>query len=109
MTKFTAISVILYNQVAPAELEALLLQHPAVADAAVIGTPDPDAGELPTAYIVKKPGVDVTSEDICDFVAQHVAPQKKIRGGVKYIDNVPKSAAGKILRRILRDQLKNAQ
>ena len=90
-------------QVAPAELESLLLKHPAVADAAVVGTPDLEAGQLPTAYIVKRSNIVVTEDELCQFVASQVAPQKKLRGGVKFIEKIPKSAAGKILRRILRD------
>ncbi|MFL6203823.1 MAG: 4-coumarate--CoA ligase family protein [Acidimicrobiales bacterium] len=89
-------------QVPPAELEALLLTHPAVADAAVIGVPDEEAGEIPSAYVVLKEGADVTAEDIQQFVAGQVASYKQIRK-LTFIDAVPKSASGKILRRLLRD------
>ena len=85
-------------QVAPAELEALLLTHPAVADAAVIPKADTEAGEVPKAFIVKRS--DVTAEEIMAFVAEHVAPFKKVRV-VEFIEKVPKSASGKILRREL--------
>jgi len=90
-------------QVPPAELEALLLTHPSIADAAVIPVPDEEAGELPKAYIVLKPAIPATAHEIMDFVAGHVATYKQIRI-VEFIDAIPKSASGKILRRVLRDQ-----
>jgi acyl-CoA synthetase (AMP-forming)/AMP-acid ligase II len=85
-------------QVAPAELEAILLGHPAVADAAVIPSPDEDAGEVPKAFVVLKSPAE--ADDIMAFVAQRVAPHKKIRK-LQFIDAIPKSASGKILRRTL--------
>ena len=90
-------------QVPPAELEALIVTHPAVADVAVIGIPEIEAGELPKAFVVLKPGESATAEDIQEFVAGHVASYKKIRL-VEFTDEIPKSASGKILRRFLRDQ-----
>ena len=90
-------------QVAPAELEALLLTHHAVADAAVIGVPDEEAGEVPKAFVVLKG--EATPEAIMAFVAEQVAPYKKIRA-VEVIAQIPKSASGKILRRMLKDQEK---
>jgi acyl-CoA synthetase (AMP-forming)/AMP-acid ligase II len=87
-------------QVAPAELEALLLTHPAVADAAVIPSPDEEAGEVPKAYIVLKPDRAASPEELISFVASHVAPHKKIRR-IELIDHIPKSPSGKILRRVL--------
>jgi acyl-CoA synthetase (AMP-forming)/AMP-acid ligase II len=90
-------------QVPPAELEALLLTHPAVADAAVVGLPDPEAGEIPAGYVVLKPGQSATAEEIQQFVADQVASYKQIRR-ITFLDAVPKSASGKILRRVLRDQ-----
>ncbi|XP_072045292.1 uncharacterized protein [Amphiura filiformis] len=91
-------------QVAPAELEALLLTHPSVADAAVIGIPDEEAGELPKAFVVLKGDVEITEEELCTFVADQVAPHKKLRGGIEFTRGIPKTAAGKILRRQLRLQ-----
>ncbi|OLE16436.1 MAG: hypothetical protein AUI36_37350 [Cyanobacteria bacterium 13_1_40CM_2_61_4] len=85
-------------QVAPAELEGLLLSHPAIADAAVIPLPDEEAGEVPKAFIVLKG--QATAEEIIDFVEKQVAPHKRIRE-VEFIDKIPRSAAGKILRRVL--------
>jgi acyl-CoA synthetase (AMP-forming)/AMP-acid ligase II len=100
--------LIKYNgyQVAPAELEALLLANDKVADCAVVGVPDETAGELPRAYIVLKPGQEATEEDIQKYIEPLVNPQKKLRGGVRFIEAIPKSASGKILRRVLVDQIK---
>jgi acyl-CoA synthetase (AMP-forming)/AMP-acid ligase II len=87
-------------QVAPAELEALLLTHPAVADAAVIPVADEEAGEIPKAFVVKKAGAELNEEQLMAWVSEHVSPQKKIRK-VEFIDIIPKSLSGKILRRVL--------
>ena len=86
-------------QVPPAELEAILLEHPAVADCAVIGVPDEEAGEIPKGFVVVS-GEDVTDDELMAFVAERVSPQKKLRQ-LERIDEVPKSASGKILRREL--------
>jgi len=88
-------------QVAPAELEALLLTHPAVADAAVIPSPDEEAGEVPKAFVVLKALAD--EEEIKSFVAERVAPYKKLRF-VEFVEQIPKSPSGKILRRILKER-----
>jgi 4-coumarate--CoA ligase len=90
-------------QVAPAELEALLLTHPSVADAAVVGLPDEEAGEIPAGYVVLKPGSATTPEQIQAFVAEQVASFKQLRR-LNVVDAIPKSASGKILRRVLRDE-----
>ncbi|MGA5407132.1 4-coumarate--CoA ligase family protein [Streptomyces lavendulocolor] len=91
-------------QVAPAELEALLLSHEAVADAAVIGVYDRDGNEVPKAYVVRQLGANhLSGDDIIAFVAGKVAPYKKIRR-VEFIDGVPRAASGKILRRELRER-----
>lgn len=88
-------------QVAPAELEALLQTHPSVADVAVIGLPDEEAGELPVAFVVMRQGHGPDPEGLQAFVAGHVASYKQIRQ-VRFIDAIPKSASGKILRRVLK-------
>jgi 4-coumarate--CoA ligase len=91
-------------QIAPAELEALLLTHPGIADAAVIGTPDADGQEVPMAFVVRQAGSAAPALDeagVMDFISGKVAPFKKIRR-VEFIEAVPKSASGKILRRLLK-------
>ena len=88
-------------QVPPAELEALLVTNPQIVDAAVIGVPDDEAGELPKAFVVRAPGTDISIEQIQAFVAEHVATYKQVRL-VEFVDAIPKSASGKILRRELR-------
>ncbi|XP_073957644.1 luciferin 4-monooxygenase-like isoform X2 [Choristoneura fumiferana] len=93
-------------QVSPAEIEAVLLEHPAVRDAGVTGVPDPLAGELPTAFVVKQPSHEVTEKDLINFVASKVSPWKQLRGGVRFVNEIPKTGSGKILRRIIRDMLK---
>jgi len=90
------------GKVAPSELEHLLLTHSDVADAAVIGVRDEFAGELPRAYVVKRPGATVTKEDIERFINDQVAPYKRLRGGVVFLPAIPKLASGKILRRELK-------
>ena len=88
-------------QVAPAELEALLVSHPAIADAAVIPSPDEEAGEIPKAFVVLKQ--NISPDEIMSFIAEQVAPHKKIRK-LDIVDEIPKSASGKILRRVLVEQ-----
>ncbi|WP_433678249.1 4-coumarate--CoA ligase family protein [Nocardia sp. CA-119907] len=91
-------------QVPPAELESLLLSHPSITDAAVIGVPDEEGEEIPMAFVVPKPGADLGEEEVIGFVAEQVAPYKKVRR-VEFIAEVPKSAAGKILRKDLRGRV----
>ncbi len=88
-------------QIAPAELEALLLSHPKIMDAAVVGVLDDDRQEIPKAFVVTVADSDLTADDVMAFVAENVAPHKKVRR-VEFIEAVPKSAAGKILRKDLR-------
>lgn len=93
-------------QVAPAELEALLLGHDAIADAAVIGAPDADGNEVPRAYVVPGPGEAgerLTADDVMAYVAERVAPYKKVRQ-VEFVTAVPRATSGKILRRELRER-----
>ncbi|AUG75236.1 AMP-dependent synthetase [Kitasatospora sp. MMS16-BH015] len=90
-------------QVAPAELEALLLGHPEVQDAAVVGVTGADGVERPKAFVVRGAGSALTGEQLMAYVAERVAPYKKVRA-VEFIEAVPKSLSGKILRRELRDR-----
>lgn len=100
---------------APAELESHLLTHPAVADCAVIPVPDDAAGEVPKAFVVKSPSIGLEDNDrvimreICKHVEEHKSRHKWLKGGVEFIDVIPKSPSGKILRRLLRDQDKEAR
>jgi long-chain acyl-CoA synthetase len=89
--------------IAPAEIEAVLYEHPAVRECAVVGKPDNLAGELPKAYVVLKDGCSVKAEELIKFCEERVAPYKKIRL-VEFIDEIPKTQVGKILRRVLRDK-----
>jgi len=94
------------NQVAPAELEALLLDHPAVQDAAVVGVTI-NGEELPRAYIaLQENSKGATEKEIASWLATKVAKHKRLAGGVKFVDAIPKNPSGKILRKILRDQAK---
>jgi 4-coumarate--CoA ligase len=105
--------LIKYNgfQVAPAQLEGLLLGHPAVNDVAVIGVYSKEkATELPRAYVV--PTNDYTAGEDLErhlsvWLHEKVAPHKQLRGGIRFVNEIPKSAAGKVLRRVLAEQAKN--
>jgi 4-coumarate--CoA ligase len=89
-------------QVAPAELEEVLRMHPEIADAAVIGIPNAATGELPRAYIVKTQNSNINEKIIKDYVAEKVAEYKRLEGGVEIVEQIPKNATGKILRRELK-------
>lgn len=93
-------------QVPPAEIEGVLLTHPKIKDAAVIGIPDEMAGELPLAFVVKADD-SLTEDEVINFVAKTASPAKKLHGGVKFIDEIPKNLSGKILRRELRELAKS--
>ncbi|MGV9787007.1 4-coumarate--CoA ligase family protein [Streptomyces sp. NPDC003435] len=89
-------------QVAPAELEALLLTHPGIADAAVIGVVNDQGNEAPHAFVVRQPTApDLSANEVMLYVGERVAPYKRVRG-VTFTDGVPRAASGKILRRELR-------
>jgi 4-coumarate--CoA ligase len=100
-------------QVPPAELEGLLLSHPKIADVAVTGVYSKERQtELPRAYVVLKEGEKedrAAAEDISSWLQERVASHKRLRGGVKFMKEIPKSASGKILRRVLRDQAKEEE
>ena len=87
--------------VAPAELEAVLLEHPDLADCGVTGVPDPEAGEVPKAFVVPRAGRDIDVEELERFVAERVAGYKQIRH-FEVVDAIPRTPSGKILRRMLK-------
>jgi long-chain acyl-CoA synthetase len=89
--------------VAPFELEEVLMQHPAVADCAVVGAPDADGFEVPKAYVVLRPGAPADGEQLMAFVGERVAPFKKVRQ-VEFVREIPRSPSGKILRRVLKER-----
>jgi long-chain acyl-CoA synthetase len=93
--------------VGPAEVEAVLCEHPAVADAGVIGKPDEAAGEIPKAFVQLRAGANVTAAELIDFVKERIADYKRVRE-IEFIDKVPRTASGKILRRELADKQKAA-
>ncbi|KAH8688456.1 hypothetical protein BGZ61DRAFT_533234 [Ilyonectria robusta] len=102
------------HQVAPAELESHLLTHPLVSDCAVIQVPDARAGELPKAFVVKsleaaQKSDEETTKAIHLHVEEHKAKHKWLKGGIEFIEVIPKSASGKILRRVLRDHEKKSR
>lgn len=92
-------------QVSLSELESLLRAHPAIKDAAVIGVPDPEVGELPMAYIVSENEEDLTETEVMQYVDENAAPHKKLRGGVVFVSSIPKSADGEVLRTELKEKL----
>jgi long-chain acyl-CoA synthetase len=91
--------------VAPAEIEALLLEHPGIIDSAVIGIPNDEAGQLIKGLVVLKPGLTLTPEDILTFANGKLAGYKRIHF-IEIIDSIPKTASGKILRRDLQEREK---
>lgn len=95
-------------QVAPAEVEAVILTHEKVKDCGVIGIPDEEAGELPFAYVVKQPGVELTENEVIEHVKINTSKAKWLRGGVKFVDAIPKTPSGKLLRREMKEMFKNS-
>lgn len=89
--------------IAPAEVESVLLEHPAVADCAVTGRPDAEAGESPHAYVVLRPGQSASADELAEFVRERVAGYKQIRS-LEFIDAVPRTPQGKILRQTLKER-----
>ncbi|KAK7084875.1 hypothetical protein SK128_003932 [Halocaridina rubra] len=89
------------HQVSPSEIEEELLRHPGVMDAGVVGVPDDRSGELPRAYIVKKG--DTSAEDIMNFMKERVASVKQLKGGIRFVESLPKNPTGKMLRRVLQE------
>ncbi|KAJ8448452.1 hypothetical protein Cgig2_022080 [Carnegiea gigantea] len=88
-------------QIAPADLEAVLMSHPNILDAAVTAAADEEAGEIPVAFVVKRPGSSLSRDEVIEHVAKEVAPCKKVRE-VVFVTSIPKSPAGKVLRRQLK-------
>jgi 4-coumarate--CoA ligase len=94
-------------QVAPSELEGVLLSHPEILDVAVIGIPAAENGsELPKAYVIKKPGSNIGEKDVKAWIQERLAKYKALDGGVKFVDSIPKTASGKILKRVLREEVR---
>ncbi|KAG0550059.1 hypothetical protein BDA96_01G306900 [Sorghum bicolor] len=91
-------------QIAPADLEAILIEHPGIVDVAVTSTEDKEAGEIPVAFVVRKSGSGLSCTQVMDYVAKQVSPYKKVRK-VVFVESIPKSPAGKVLRRLLKDSL----
>ncbi|XP_048005497.1 luciferin 4-monooxygenase-like isoform X2 [Leguminivora glycinivorella] len=93
------------NKVAPLELETILLLHPGVREAGVVGNPAGDIGEEPTAFVVRQPGASVSEQELIDYVSAEVSPYMQLRGGVVFVPELPRNPRGKILRRRLREIL----
>ncbi|XP_073948204.1 luciferin 4-monooxygenase-like isoform X1 [Choristoneura fumiferana] len=91
------------HQISPVELEGVIRQHPAVSDVAVTSVSDPECGELPVACVVRKPGYDVTAEEIKDIVKDNLVDSKRLRGGVIFLDAIPQTASTKVHRRKLKE------
>ncbi len=103
--------LIKYNafQVPPAEIEGILQMHPKVREAGVFGIPDEKTGEKAVAFVVKQPGVDVTDQEIIEFVAEKASKPKQLHGGVYFVDQLPKNDTGKVMRRILKEMWQKQQ
>lgn len=86
-------------QVAPAELEAIIRDHPDILDAVVVGVPNEKTGEIPRAFVVRKPNANITAKEVQEHVAKQTSKYKHLTGGVYFVDSIPKTPTGKILRR----------
>lgn len=91
-------------QIAPAELEMMLQTHPEILEAAVVGMPIEGGSEVPRAYVVLRRNGGLSEVEVKEFMRKHLAEYKQLRGGVRFVDELPKNAVGKILRRELRDK-----
>lgn len=91
-----------YFQVSPTELENLISQLKGVADVAVVGIPDVLSGEIPRAFVVKSPGSDISEKAILNHVEKNVVAYKKLAGGVRFLDLIPRNPSGKVLRNELK-------
>jgi len=103
--------LIKYNafQIAPAELEDTLLSHPGINDSGVIGIPNERVGQVPRAYIVKAADSTITEEEVHAFFEERLSPHKQLRGGIVFVEVLPKSASGKLLRRVLLQEYLDSQ
>lgn len=97
------------HQVSPVEVEHMLCQIDGVVDAAIIGLPDEDAGELPMAFVVKKEGSNLNGEEVFNYVRDNMTVYNQLKGGVRFIDTIPRSIAGKIQRRDLKKMAQDTQ
>lgn len=95
-------------QIEPVELEDVLTSHEEIEDSCVVGVPNELCGEVPRAYVAKQENSTLTEADIQSFVDGIVSPHKKLRGGVKFVNSLPRSSSGKLLRHVLRHQYMSA-
>ncbi|WVZ57798.1 hypothetical protein U9M48_008140 [Paspalum notatum var. saurae] len=91
-------------QIAPADLDAVLIEHPEISDVAVTSAKDEEAGEIPVAFVVRRSGSSLSCTQVMEYVAKQVSPYKKVRK-VVFVESIPRSPAGKVLRRLLKDSL----
>lgn len=91
----------------PTELESIVRQIPGIADIAVVGVPNERLGEVPVAFVVLQQGAKVTEAEVTSFVEPKVAPYKRLAGGVKFIEAIPRNAGGKVLRHQLKAMVTN--
>lgn len=94
--------ILFFLKVSPTEIESIIGEMPEVADVAVVGMPDPLAGEVPKAFVVLKQKNKLTEKDVYDLVAQKLTKYKHLAGGVQFLDVIPRNAAGKIMRNELK-------